>query len=239
MESINTCAHSGLYESYATDRDGGNHAVQHFQEHDQAFAEETGAKGRIIRGAIRLFCERGYAATSVREIVAAAGVTKPVLYYYFESKEALLHYIIKQTMDYYRAKVYAIITDASLDAVEKLRAITRMYLENARRDPVLVRFVNSAIYSGMHAEVYDFTSNQKEIHRWLTAMFRQGQEEGLFRKDVASPAMAGHFLAMVNMTVGVSMHESLRLKNIPFEENLLKILLDGTRTEAAREEVVS
>ena len=56
----------------------------------------TSEKGRhIARTAARLFATRGYDATSVREIVEAAGVTKPTLYHYFGSKEglaqALLH----------------------------------------------------------------------------------------------------------------------------------------------------
>ena len=38
---------------------------------------------KIVAAAVRLFCEKGYEATAVREIVEAAGVTKPVLYYYF------------------------------------------------------------------------------------------------------------------------------------------------------------
>jgi AcrR family transcriptional regulator len=38
---------------------------------------------------ILLFTNRGYAATSVREIVEMAGVTKPALYYHFESKEGI------------------------------------------------------------------------------------------------------------------------------------------------------
>lgn len=44
---------------------------------------------RLLVEALRLFTSRGYAATTVREIVEAAGVTKPVLYYYFKSKEGL------------------------------------------------------------------------------------------------------------------------------------------------------
>ncbi|MBI5524578.1 MAG: TetR/AcrR family transcriptional regulator [Desulfarculus sp.] len=44
---------------------------------------------RLLRAASELFAQKGYAATTVREIVAAAGVTKPVLYYYFGSKEGL------------------------------------------------------------------------------------------------------------------------------------------------------
>ena len=44
---------------------------------------------RILREATRLFAEKGYAATSVREVVEASGCTKPALYYYFKSKDAL------------------------------------------------------------------------------------------------------------------------------------------------------
>jgi len=47
------------------------------------------ARERLLSAALVLFTQRSYAAASVREICAAAGVTKPVLYYYFKSKEGL------------------------------------------------------------------------------------------------------------------------------------------------------
>src|SRR5262249_23178985 len=51
---------------------------------------ETNSVARhIARMAARVFAQNGYDATSVREIVEAAGVAKPTLYYYFRSKEGL------------------------------------------------------------------------------------------------------------------------------------------------------
>jgi TetR/AcrR family transcriptional regulator len=50
---------------------------------------DAGARERLLTAALALFNAKGYAATPVRELVAAAGVTKPVLYYYFGSKEGL------------------------------------------------------------------------------------------------------------------------------------------------------
>jgi len=49
----------------------------------------TEARERLLAAALDLFTKSGYAATSVREICLAAGVTKPVLYYYFKSKEGI------------------------------------------------------------------------------------------------------------------------------------------------------
>ena len=43
----------------------------------------------IEHAATRLFAANGYAATSVDDIVTAAGVTKPMLYRHFESKREL------------------------------------------------------------------------------------------------------------------------------------------------------
>lgn len=48
----------------------------------------------ILRKAAELFAERGYDAVSVREIVEAAGITKPALYYHFGSKEGLAQAVV-------------------------------------------------------------------------------------------------------------------------------------------------
>lgn len=55
----------------------------------QPVQENPAVRERLLAEALRLFTSHGYAATTVREIVEAAGVTKPVLYYYFGSKEGL------------------------------------------------------------------------------------------------------------------------------------------------------
>jgi AcrR family transcriptional regulator len=51
-------------------------------------AEET--RARILAAALRLFRERGFDATTMRDIAAAADVAIGAAYYYFESKEALV-----------------------------------------------------------------------------------------------------------------------------------------------------
>jgi AcrR family transcriptional regulator len=52
-------------------------------------SEGQAARQRLLLAALDLFNKKGYASTSVREIVEAAGVSKPVLYYYFKNKEGI------------------------------------------------------------------------------------------------------------------------------------------------------
>jgi AcrR family transcriptional regulator len=47
-------------------------------------------ENQILTEATRLFAERGFAATSLRDIADAAGMTRPALYHYFANKEAML-----------------------------------------------------------------------------------------------------------------------------------------------------
>jgi len=49
---------------------------------------------QILQAALRCFAHSGYAGASVQAIVDAARVTKPVLYYHFESKEGLYRALI-------------------------------------------------------------------------------------------------------------------------------------------------
>ncbi|NIW00329.1 TetR family transcriptional regulator, partial [Candidatus Saccharibacteria bacterium] len=46
-------------------------------------AKTLDARERLLETAIGMFAQKGYAGTSVREIAEQAGVSKPVLYYYF------------------------------------------------------------------------------------------------------------------------------------------------------------
>lgn len=52
---------------------------------------------RLLTEALTLFNSKGYASTSVREIVDAAGVSKPALYYYFNSKAGIYLELMTRT----------------------------------------------------------------------------------------------------------------------------------------------
>ncbi len=58
-----------------------------------------GTKERILDAAERLFAERGVAATSLRAIIAAAGVNLAAVHYHFGSKEALVAAVVGRRVE--------------------------------------------------------------------------------------------------------------------------------------------
>ncbi|HEX3855839.1 MAG TPA: TetR/AcrR family transcriptional regulator [Verrucomicrobiae bacterium] len=54
---------------------------------------------QILRAALKHFANGGYAATSVQQIVGAAKVSKPALYYHFRDKAALFEALVNEAHD--------------------------------------------------------------------------------------------------------------------------------------------
>jgi TetR/AcrR family transcriptional regulator, cholesterol catabolism regulator len=82
---------------------------------------------RVLQAAARLFRERGFEATTVREIARAAGVLPGSLHYRYPSKAALLLAMMKRGVEADLQCVRAAITTAR-DPVERLRLALRARL---------------------------------------------------------------------------------------------------------------
>lgn len=81
----------------------------------------------IVDAAGRLFGERGYEHTRVDEIAAAAGVTKPMLYRHYDSKEALYLALLERHRDDLVAFAELIPVEGTLE--ERLRAVLDGWLD--------------------------------------------------------------------------------------------------------------
>jgi AcrR family transcriptional regulator len=75
----------------------------------------------IVRRTARLFVERGFETTSMGDIADANNISKPGLYYHFDSKQALLAAIIDLAQDQLEAGLEAVLEPIT-DPVERLRA---------------------------------------------------------------------------------------------------------------------
>jgi AcrR family transcriptional regulator len=64
---------------------------------DDLAPEDT--RARVLQVALELFAERGFAATSTRELSERLGFTKAALYYYFRTKDDLLAALIQPVLD--------------------------------------------------------------------------------------------------------------------------------------------
>jgi len=112
--------------------------------------EESGdstARERLMQAATELITRKGYAATSVREIVAAAGVSKPVLYYYFKNKEGIFQEIVRFGIE----KVDNLILEVAAmngSVLPKIRHLFERTIWMIQEDLPIMRLLYAAQYGG-------------------------------------------------------------------------------------------
>lgn len=79
----------------------------------------------IVEAAGRLFGDRGYEATRLDDVASAAGVTKPILYRHFESKQALYLALLERHRDDLAGFIALIPAQGSLE--ERLRSVLEVW----------------------------------------------------------------------------------------------------------------
>ena len=112
--------------------------------------EALRSNDRILQKALELFSEKGYDATSVREICEAAGITKPTLYHFYGSKEGVYRAIVEGALERFQADmILALSGEGSLR--DRLVRMARGYVDATVREPDLARFLMALIHNPPHS----------------------------------------------------------------------------------------
>jgi len=113
-------------------------------------------KQKILDAAERLIAEQGYAATSLRQIIGAAGVNLASVHYHFGSKEELLDALVMRKAGPVNERRLALLDryaeefQSSPVPVEKvLFAFFSPMAEAANRNPQFVRVMGRIIVEGL------------------------------------------------------------------------------------------
>jgi AcrR family transcriptional regulator len=73
-------------------------SVETLEAHVGSRVQASDRFERILTEATRLFSENGYAGTRMSDIASAIGVTKPIVYRHFESKQALFEALVRRVL---------------------------------------------------------------------------------------------------------------------------------------------
>ncbi len=146
----------------------------------------------VLKGAIEVFARKGYAGSSIREICLSAGVTKPVLYYHFRSKEHLYQELMIDCFSFsLKNMLQASKSAGSLRG--RLVRIVHEDLQAVKKFPIRARFVLRMIFSPEEQLPYfDYVRESERERDLLAAVLQEGIDEGLIRgdaKDLATSLM--------------------------------------------------
>jgi AcrR family transcriptional regulator len=142
---------------------------------------------RIMRVALRLFCERGFAATTVDEIVAEADIAKGTFFNYFSSKERLLLAFGERLTS--RLAAAAITISSTAPIIEQLRAAIHLAVGEWQGNQRLLRsLVGTALSTDALAMQFQDLLAQARAN--VALLMREGQRRGEIRTDIEAAELA-------------------------------------------------
>ena len=179
----------------------------------------------IIEAAIRVFAKRGYRGASLKEVASEAGVSKPTLYNYFESKASLyldmLRRLEKRMQDAIQEAV-----DPKKTAREKVLAALQVQFDFARKNGELIKAAHTAMF------LPDGIKEQMNLLPLLQTRFgvmerivREGIEGGEFEGDAMDTAMVLSSLASLGLAQALL--PSFPILQPGLEERLGEVVFSG------------
>jgi len=140
--------------------------------------QHLGGRQTIRTAAMTLFAEKGFAATTTREICEKAGVTKPALYYHFGNKEQLYTGIVFDAFQEYAKELHrAASCGGSLQ--EKFANVITAIFQFCGREPETTRMVfRMALAPEKESPAIDYVAMAEADERLLADIAKEAVGAG-------------------------------------------------------------
>ncbi len=164
---------------------------------------------RILECALQLFSARGYDAVGIQEIVETAGVTKPTLYHYFNSKRGLLDTLLESEFEGFKETLQQAAADPH-NLPMTLEKVILVYFELASRRPQFYRLRLGMVFAPPDSE-----PNQAVMHYLheqfavVEALFGQALSHMSRRRQ----AYAASFIGMIDTYIGLYLNQEAELSS--------------------------
>jgi len=131
----------------------------------------------ICQIATRLFVEKGFEKTTIRDIAKAGHMNSSALYYYFEDKEAILYEILMEIMDTSLEQMREIAQSEVLPK-EKIDAVIKLHTRIYGVDPVRMGLIvfNQKSLSVEHWE--ELKDKQRAYSDLVARILKEMRERG-------------------------------------------------------------
>lgn len=168
---------------------------------------------QILEVAEILFAEKGFDGTSIRNIAKMAQINIAMVSYYFGSKERLLEALLVYRTADLRSQLDNLLLE-DLQPLEKINKLIELYLNRINSNKGIYRILHFEFSSKKRDEnLKVFTELRKGNLKTLERIIEDGQQKGIFRKDISVPLITPTIL-------GTFFHFHM---NKSFFQNLLQL----------------
>ncbi len=135
----------------------------------------------IYTAATQLFATRGYANTSLQDIAAAVGLSRPALYHYISSKEDILAKLFVEFTESRVNEHAGVIANRALSATEKLRRMVASTVRSIAEHPQRFRLLDQCESHLPDRLMKKHRAGKRAVRDGFIAVIAEGTASGQFR----------------------------------------------------------
>ena len=140
-------------------------------------------RDEILQVAAELFAAKGYEETTIREIGDAAGILSGSLYHHFQTKEEMLHELVRRFVT--MVPHYQAIVDRGEGPKETIKEMMALGLRTAVSNPEVVAItVHERKFLARHPAFAYVQTAWRQINAVWYGVIQRGVDEGVFRDDL-------------------------------------------------------
>lgn len=148
----------------------------------------------VITTAAQLFLDRGFQSTSIEDVAIAAGITKPTVYSYVESKQWLLDQIILRVINDLSVVLEPWKPEDQKPLTEQLDEYLDFHIDRVTRLRVFYRILYSEETEMSSAVRERWHSFATEVNEHFVALLDLYRDEGRFNVDADPHVIANLFI---------------------------------------------
>jgi AcrR family transcriptional regulator len=187
-------------------------------------------KDVIIAKAAKLFREKGFSATSMRDLAEHVGVEAASLYNHISSKAEILQEICFKTANNFMSQIEEVDATPNKSAIEKIQAVLRFHIRQ-----MLDNYEEVYVSDREWKHLTDpYLSNMQTQRRAYRQRIASSIEEGIRKGEIKPIDAPTAVLIMLHAVSGIeSWHRSKKkIAGEVLEDNMVQILVDGLRKQA-------
>jgi AcrR family transcriptional regulator len=189
---------------------------------------ESATRRQVMEAALQNFAHSGYANTSVQEIVDAARVTKPTLYYYFESKAGLYQALIDRAHDE-RLRLMQEAAARCDSLPEALIEIFTATFEFAKKHRELMRLAFATAFAAPGEIPREIQTLKKAVRNFefVEALMKKGLAQGVFDQRFNSKELTMSFYGLLSIYIMGQTINPCQDLDSRAAERLVRLFLEG------------
>ena len=190
---------------------------------------------QLLESALRVFSEKGYAATRLSDIAVAANVTRGAIYHHFGNKKELFIALFRNRSDPY-FQIVSEILSSDLPSIEKFQKLITTLLKKFEGDELFqadnrLRMQHNGSITDIKKIKGAFEEDIKRLFTMAEKAVQAGQQTGEIRNDLAASDIVVFLFALLRGIAGILEGRNLKQAIIGKAEVMTELFLEGIKSK--------